>query len=101
MKFQYSTEVDPSTYETHGLDGGIRLRVHADPDNKERAGTLRAQNDWNRCVRPLANYKGGLGEAFGFIRACVPECLPERLETVSYANEFAFLYDGKKVLFED
>ncbi|KAK4109148.1 terpenoid synthase [Canariomyces notabilis] len=25
----------------------------------------------------------------------VPECLPERLETISYANEFAFLYDDE------
>ncbi|KAL4990612.1 cytochrome P450 [Aspergillus falconensis] len=30
-----------------------------------------------------------------FTRACVPECLPERLEIVSHANEFAFLYDDK------
>ncbi|KAL4747484.1 hypothetical protein BDW72DRAFT_206440 [Aspergillus terricola var. indicus] len=95
MEFRYSTEVDPSAYETHGLDGGIRLRVHADPDNKERSGTLRAQNDWNRRVSPVANYKGGLGGPYSFIRACVPECLPERLEIVSYANEFAFLYDDK------
>lgn len=25
----------------------------------------------------------------------VPECLPERLEVISYANEFAFLHDGQ------
>jgi hypothetical protein len=28
------------------------------------------------------------------MQVTVPECLPERLETISYANEFAFLYDG-------
>ncbi|KAM7213323.1 Isoprenoid synthase domain containing protein [Rhypophila decipiens] len=27
------------------------------------------------------------------MRVAMPECLPERLEIVSYANEFAFLYD--------
>lgn len=95
MEYRYSTEIDSRAYKTHGLDGGIPLRVHADPDDKEIVGTMRAQSDWNRYVRPVLDYKGGLGEKFSFMRACVPECLPERLEIISYANEFAFLYDGK------
>ncbi|KAL4796224.1 isoprenoid synthase domain-containing protein [Aspergillus venezuelensis] len=95
MNHQYSIQVDPRAYQpkTQGLDGGIPLRVHADPCNREVAGTLRVHNDWSRCVRPVPGYKGGLGEMVNFIGACVPECFPERLEIISYANEFAFLYD--------
>lgn len=93
MEFQYSTEVDPSTYDTEGLCEGIPLRVHKYPD-LEDIGTLRAQEDWRRSVGPVENYKGGLGPKYSFMSVAVPECLPERLEIISYANEFAFLHDG-------
>lgn len=94
MEFQYSYEIDPQFYETDGLDLGLPLRMHLDP-YKEINGALRAQDDWSKNVRPVYGYKGGLGYPFSFIRVTVPECLPERLEIISYANEFAFLYDGK------
>ncbi|KAF5987601.1 dicarboxylate carrier protein [Fusarium bulbicola] len=68
------------------------LRMHRD-SAKEVKGALRAQNDWTRYVRPVHGYKGGLADPFGFISVTIPECRPERLEIVSYANEFAFLYD--------
>jgi hypothetical protein len=42
----------------------------------------------------VKDYQGGLGDPFSFIRVTIPECLPERLEIISYANEYAFLYDG-------
>lgn len=45
-------------------------------------------------VSPVEGYKGGLGEPFSFMCVTVPECLPESLEVISYANEYAFLYDG-------
>jgi hypothetical protein len=48
-------------------------------------------------VNRLSGYHGGLGPEFSFVRVTVPECLPERLEIISYANEYAFLYDGKHV----
>ncbi|EGD99956.1 Fusicoccadiene synthase [Trichophyton interdigitale] len=92
MEFQYSYEIDPQFYETDGLDLGLPLRMHLDP-YKEINGALRAQDDWSKNVRPVYGYKGGLGYPFSFIRVTVPECLPERLEIISYANEFAFLYD--------
>ena len=66
---------------------------HIDP-MKENKGAIRAQEDWAKLVGPVKHYKGGLGAEFTFIRVTVPECLPERLEILSYANEFAFLYDG-------
>jgi hypothetical protein len=93
MDFRYSRLVDPSTYATDGLSFNIPLRMHSDP-HKEISGTLRAQNDWSQQVRPLDSYLGGLGPVYGFVGVTVPECRPERLEIISYANEFAFLYDG-------
>lgn len=93
MEFQYSDVIDPSTYETEGLCDGIALRRHRNPIH-ENKGAVRAQEDWTKLVGPVVHYKGGLGAEFSFIRVTVPECLPERLEVLSYANEFAFLYDG-------
>ena len=95
MEYQYSDVLDPSSYETHGLDLGIPLRVHNDTDASEIRGAQRVQNDWTKLVKPVQGYKGGIGERFSFIGACVPECLPERIEIISYSNEFAFLYDGE------
>lgn len=93
MDFKYSTVVDPATYETEGLCEGIALRRHKD-FALEMNGAERAQKDWSRLVRPVFDYKGGLGPKYSFMQVTVPECLPERLEIISYANEFAFLYDG-------
>lgn len=94
MDFNHSEIIEESSYETEGLCNGIPLRRHKDP-NKEVQGALRAQKDWCKLVCPVSNYNGGLGNDYTFIRVTVPECLPERLEIISYANEFAFLYDGK------
>lgn len=93
MEYLYSTVVDPSTYETDGLAEGIPLRIHAYPELEEK-GTLRAQEDWREVVGPVNDYRGGLGPRYSFMAVAVPECLPDRLEIISYANEFAFLHDG-------
>ncbi|KAI0448819.1 geranylgeranyl pyrophosphate synthase [Xylaria acuta] len=93
MAYSYSTLVDPSTYETQGLCDDIDLRKHVAADLEE-IGTLRAQEDWRRLVGPVAKpYKGGLNPNYSFMTVSVPECIPERLEIISYANEFAFLHD--------
>ncbi|KAI1276913.1 fusicoccadiene synthase [Xylaria sp. FL0933] len=99
MDFKYSREIDPNLYETHGLDEGIPLRIHKD-QHLEVKGALRAQRDWTKHVRNVDGYKGGLGDPFTFICVTVPECLPDRLELISYANEFAFLYDDKMESFD-
>jgi hypothetical protein len=93
MEYRYSTVVDPSEYVTEGLCEGIPLRAHKNPELEDR-GVLRAQEDWRRYVGPLENYKGALGPEYSFMTISIPECLPERLEIISYANEFAFLHDG-------
>lgn len=96
MEYQYSEVVDPSVYETDGLvakKNMLSLRRHKDTFS-EIIGSLRAQRDWSEHVCPVYGYQGGLGDQYSFIRLTVPECLPERLEVISYANEYAFLYDG-------
>ncbi|KAI0812131.1 isoprenoid synthase domain-containing protein [Xylaria sp. FL0064] len=92
MEYIYSEEVDPKLYETNGLINQLKLRMHKD-SLSEIKGALRAQKDWSKHVHLVKNYHGGLGDRFSFIRVTVPECLPDRLELISYANEYAFLYD--------
>ncbi|KAF2965249.1 hypothetical protein GQX73_g8313 [Xylaria multiplex] len=99
MEFNYSQEIDPAIYKTHGLDEGIPLRIHKD-QHLELNGALRAQRDWTKHISNVNDYKGGLGNPFTFICVTVPECLPDRLELISYANEFAFLYDDKMETFD-
>jgi hypothetical protein len=96
MESKYSKIIDPSKYETQGLCGEIPLRMHKYPQNED-IGTVRCQRDWHHLVSPLKSYKGGLHAKWNFMSVSVPECLPERLEIISYANEFAFLYDGMNV----
>lgn len=98
MEYRYSERIDPSTYNRDDeLCRGIDLRRHKDLLGELR-GALRCQYDWSRLVSPLQHFKGALGDPFSFIRVTIPETLPERLEIVSYADEFAFLYDGIYIL---
>jgi hypothetical protein len=97
MDYRYSRLIDSATYHTDGLAFGIPLRMHLNPQ-KESSGALKAQEDWDKQVAPLRGYLGGLGPMYGFISVTIPECRPERLEIMSYANEYAFLYDGATYL---
>jgi fusicocca-2,10(14)-diene synthase/ophiobolin F synthase len=94
MEYKYSTVIDPSTYETEGLCDGIDLRRH-DHTYLEDRGAIRAHEDWTRYINPVTIFRGSLGPQYNFLTLTVPECIPERLEIISYANEFAFLHDGK------
>ncbi|KAG8526296.1 uncharacterized protein KY384_000289 [Bacidia gigantensis] len=97
MKFSTSRLVDPSDYQLEGLDGlcdDVPFREHNDPI-KGDIGAIRAQEDWKRLVGPLKDFKGGLAPRGNFVAMTMPECLPERLEVISYASEFAYLHDGK------
>lgn len=97
MQYLHSKLIDPSTYETEGLCDGIPLRAHLSRE-LEDIGTIRAQQDWNKYVGPINQYEGGLGPQYSFMTVSVPECLPDRLEIISYANEFAFLHDGRHTI---
>lgn len=94
MGYQYSEEIERSSYRDDGLANGMQLRIHRD-SHKEISGVLHAQRDWSNLVSPLCRYHGALGARFHFISVTIPECLPDRLEVVAYANEYSFLYDGK------
>ena len=93
MEYKHSVIIDPSNYDTEGLCDGIPLRMNTHSD-LEDIGTIRAQQDWSWLVSKVESYRGGLGPKYSFMSVSVPECLPERLEIISYANEFAFLHDG-------
>ncbi|KAI0404815.1 terpenoid synthase [Xylaria palmicola] len=92
MGYQYSNLLHPFEYETEGLCDGLPVRKHVAADLEE-IGTFKAQEDWRDLVAPINNYKGGLGPKHSFMSVSMPECLPDRFEIVSYANEFAFLHD--------
>lgn len=93
MEKRFSKLIAASTYNSGGLTGGIELRRHIRPLSED-VGTIRAQEDWNRLVSPLKGYTGGLGPRWSVMQLAFPECLPDRLEVISYANELAFIYDG-------
>ena len=97
MEYHHSQIINRRTYNDWDLCNGLPLRMHRDTF-AEIKGSLRAQKDWSEHVRPVNGYEGGLGPRFSFMQVTVPECLPERLEVIAYANEFAFLYDGKLCL---
>lgn len=96
MEYHHSDLLPPSQYETNGLCDGLPVRKHVAEDLEE-IGTFKAQEDWRSMVAPLSHYKGGLGPKHSFMAVSLPECLPERFEIVCYANEFAFLHDGKLI----
>lgn len=94
MEFKYSTVVDPHEYETQGLCDGIQVRMNKYTEAENR-GAIRAQHDWAKYVEPCSKFRGTLGPRYSFMTVCVPECAPERLELLGYANELAFIHDGK------
>jgi hypothetical protein len=94
MEYQYSTIVDPEIYNNEGLSNGISVRKHVFTHLEDR-GAIRAQRNWARLVGPMdGRFKETLAPEWSFMTVSVPECLPERLEIISYANEFAFMHDG-------
>jgi hypothetical protein len=94
MEFRYSHLIDPSSYDTQGLCDGIPLRCHRNADIEE-VGTIRLRSDWQKYVGPLplSTHGGNLGPVYSLTAVTIPECLPNRLEIVSYIMEFAFLHD--------
>ncbi|KAI1413293.1 geranylgeranyl pyrophosphate synthase [Hypoxylon sp. FL1857] len=94
MEYRYSHLIDPSSYDTQGLCEGIPLRYHRNYDMEE-IGIIRLREDWQKFVGPLPSSSSGgsLGPVYNFTAATAPECLPDRLEIVSYVMEFGFLHD--------
>jgi hypothetical protein len=94
MEYKNSYIVDPSRYNSKGLisDLPVRKSLYSEA---EYVGSIRAQEDWNNLVAPIGEFHGNLDPNLGFFSVSFPECRPERLEILSYSNEFAFIYDGE------
>jgi hypothetical protein len=93
MNFQFSHALCPSEYETADIYQGITVRRHKTWTNED-VESLRAQDAWKLLVGSTKKFYGNLASLYSFMQLTVPECLPERLEIISYINEFAFLHDG-------
>jgi fusicocca-2,10(14)-diene synthase/ophiobolin F synthase len=97
MEYLFSTIIDPATYETEGLCDGIDVRKNNYTELEDR-GAIRAHQDWTKHIQACGEYRGTLGPNYSFMSIVVPECIPERLEIISYANEFAFMQNGRHLV---
>ena len=96
MDYRNSSVMKIVVAEVENLCADIPLRISNNPQLEVR-GIQRAQDDWRTYFGPLEAFNGAIGDRFNFMAVCLPECLPERLEILSYANEFGFLHDGKAI----
>lgn len=92
MEFRFSEVLPREEHSTGGLAGEISVR-RSRHGRREDTGAVKAQTDWNNFVSPLTNFHGGMSPKYGLMQVAVPECIPERLETIAYASEIGFLYD--------
>lgn len=92
MEFKFSDVLPRTENSTGGLAGEIAVR-RSRYGRREDVGAVKAQKDWNNFIGPLRNFQGGMSHKYGLIQVAVPECIPERLETIAYASEIGFLYD--------
>lgn len=97
METQYSSALHVSKNEAQigSLSGDIPLHLH-NYHRLERLAIVTARSDWcggtavehvvdNGCIHPIYG---------GLTSLAIPECLPDRLPIVSYANElFTLLGD--------
>lgn len=96
MEYRYSHLIDPSSYDNQGLCNGIHLRCHRNSDLTDY-GAIRLLDDWQRFVGPIpesvGSFAGLLGPVYNCTAVAFPECLPERLEIISYIIQFVFMFD--------
>lgn len=92
MAYNLSTIVDPRDYETEGLCEGIPLHQHQSPELAD-IGAIRLQKDWRKHAGDFSFYKRGMGPEYRCTAITIPECLPDKLDSIGYIIEPAFLYD--------
>jgi fusicocca-2,10(14)-diene synthase/ophiobolin F synthase len=92
MDSALSSLIHPSAYDFKDLCDSLPVRI-SKLEHLANKGALRAQEDWKRYVGPLNNFHGCMSK-YNVVALAIPECLPDRLEAITYVNEFAFLYDG-------
>ena len=92
-EFKNSYLIDPATYDTRGLCPGMHARVHNDHKDTDLS-IIGALEDWRELIGPVTTiYKGGLHQEYSSVPISLPECLPDRINIISYATEFGFLED--------
>ena len=92
MEYNYSVPLDPSIFDTQ-LRTTLPLRksIHEDLANR---GSESLKRDWVQLVGPVGEKVGGLNPKGHAIAICYPECLPERIELISYYYDYALFQDG-------
>ena len=84
--------VDMSQYDLNGLCEGYELRRHK-YENRANAGCGEAKRDWIRHIGPVSQFCGYNLINGNFTSVAFPLCKPERVHTVAYILEYAFMYD--------
>jgi hypothetical protein len=92
MEYRFSNVTKCPEFEESGLCEGIPLLLSKEATLAD-LGAVKAQEDWRRQVGPIESYRGGMGPEISYIPAIIPECIPDRLEVIGYANEFGFMHD--------
>lgn len=94
MEYRYSHLLHPSCVDDAEICDGIPFRCHRNADLEEY-GAICVRDDWKTLVGPLPpkSHGCGLGPVYSFTATTIPECLPDRLEVVSYIMEFSFIID--------
>ncbi|RAR00829.1 geranylgeranyl diphosphate synthase [Stemphylium lycopersici] len=92
MEYRFSNVTKCPELVESGLCEGIPLLLSKEATLAD-LGAVKAQEDWRRHVGPIESYRGGMGPEISYIPAIIPECLPDRLEVIGYANEFGFMHD--------
>ena len=92
MEYNHSVPLDPSIFDTQ-LRTTLPLRksIHEHLANR---GSESFKRDWAQFVGPVGDFVGGSNPKGHSVAICYPECLPERIELLSYFFDFAFFQDG-------
>ncbi|KAI1818647.1 isoprenoid synthase domain-containing protein [Poronia punctata] len=88
-----SYPLELSNYNTHGLCQNYRLRRHKF-ESESNAGTQEARQDWIEYIGPVDKFGNSNPIDGNFTAVVLPLLLPERIRTVAYILEYAFLYDN-------
>ncbi|KEY72391.1 hypothetical protein S7711_01060 [Stachybotrys chartarum IBT 7711] len=93
MKYFYSSPTNVARLGLLGFCQGYTSRVHK-YEGLANAGSHEARNDWQTHIAPVKEF-GGCNPLNGNFTALVlPLCRPDRLQTVAYCLEYAFLHDN-------
>jgi hypothetical protein len=92
--YNFSEEIDPDIAKAQGCFTTLPIRVHRDKQAAEEA-SQRLVAEWENKMK--GGHKADSIASFGpnghLVALSIPECLPERLELVTYVTDFMFFHD--------